>query len=193
MEDVLSNALLWVTWQKVVTNVSKHMQPYYIWGSSMVADWQWLPVASQIWSRLGNYGRKRVNNNSPDYSAKGSITLFWHKYDNSSLSPSLSLLCLPPSLLLVSLVMMIRVILKRLVKDAFLRELAPDWKRISNDSILWLSPQSHYFANIMDQSSQLQPLLVRVNRSNPLGSLKAVHRVWHRRLDVRCVYVWVCV
>ena len=159
----------------------------------MVADWRILALAScgqpnmePTWQL---HGRKRVNNNSPDYIQQRAPLLC---FDTSMATPlSLSSLSLSPPclLLLVSLVMMIRVILKRLIENALLRELAPNWKRISNDSILWLSPQSHYFANVMDQPSQLQPLLVRVNRSDPLGSLKAVHRIWHRRLDVRCVYV----
>ena len=169
-------------WSQVLVNICSHIiyeaAPWQLIGAYQ----HWLPVASQIWSRLGNYmGGKELTITALIIFSKGLhyfvLTQVWQLL-------SLSLLCLPPSLLLVSLVMMIRVILKRLIENALLRELAPNWKRISNDSILWLSPQSHYFANVMDQPSQLQPLLVRVNSSNPLGSLKAVHRVRHGRLDI---------
>ena len=153
----------------------------------MVADWHttstgflWLPKYGA--GGLATMGGKELTITALIIFSKGLhyfvLTQVWQL-------PSLSLfsVSLPSLLLLVSLVMMIRVILKRLIEDALLRELAPNWKRISNDSILWLSPQSHYFANIMDQPRQLQPLLVGVNCSNPLSSLKAVHRIWHGRLD----------
>ena len=46
-------------------------------------------------------------------------------------------------------------------------------------SYLCLIPYGHDLAEVMDEASQLEPVLVRVDLSDPLSSLKGVVAVRH--------------
>ena len=85
--------------------------------------------------------------------------------------------------LLVARVCAVRILFEQRGKHALGREGTAHRKRVSYHSELWLSPHCKHLANIMDESSKVEPVFVRVYFPDPLCCLVAMERVRIIRLQ----------
>lgn len=71
----------------------------------------------------------------------------------------------------------VRIIFKELLEDTLVRESTSNRKGVSYCSPLWFTIESYNLSQIMKETYEMKPVLIRMYLSDPLSCLEGVYRI----------------